>query len=284
MLQATVFGNPIAHSRSPQIHQAFAAQLGLPLNYQRSLTSAAQFRRAVAAFFRAGGVGANVTLPFKQQALAVCSRLSERAAAAGAVNTLVPLADGQLLGDNTDGVGLVRDLERQFGRLRGQSILLLGAGGAARGVIGPLLAAGVVRVTVVNRNLTRAQALLANWPQGALTVCDYQQLGREHFQQAWLINATSAAWHGEALGLDDQHLARLSACYDMNYGAQPTALLQQAAAAGVQRCADGLGMLVEQAAESFALWFAEACAERALETAPVLAMLRQQMAAEVNRE
>lgn len=161
----TVFGNPIAHSLSPQIHQAFAQQSGVELNYTRSLTSQARFRRAVAEFFRHGGAGANVTVPFKQQAFELVTYVTARAQQAGAVNTLVPLGYGQLLGDNTDGIGLVRDLQRNLGQtLANRDVVILGAGGAARGIIAPLLEQEPSSLIIANRTEERPKSWLNSLP------------------------------------------------------------------------------------------------------------------------
>ncbi len=253
----TVIGNPVAHSLSPQIHHLFAQQFGCELRYTRSLSSPATFARTVSEFFRHGGTGANVTVPFKQAALALCSQLSPRAQAAAAVNTLQLREHGQLFGDNTDGVGLVADLHRQYGDLTAAQVVLLGAGGAARGVIAPLLQAGVSSIVIANRTLASAQQLVAQFNPsypGQLTALALSDMTPQQCHQAVLINATSAAWSGQNLAIATECLAATALVYDMNYGAQPTPLLQQAAAAGAQHRVDGLGMLVEQAAVSFALW------------------------------
>jgi shikimate dehydrogenase len=257
----TVIGNPVGHSLSPQIHHMFAQQFGIELRYTRSLSSVARFPRTVSEFFRHGGGGANVTVPFKQAAYALCSTYSPRAQAAAAVNTLQRGANGQLYGDNTDGLGLVTDLQRQLGQLSGAKVLVLGAGGATRGVILPLLQAGVASIIVANRTLSRAQQLLqqlmpylSHGERQRVAVVALSDVTTQHCHQAIIVNATSAGWHGQSLTLAGVSLRPSIWVYDMNYGATPTPFLQQAEQAGALGRSDGLGMLVEQAAASFALW------------------------------
>lgn len=258
-----VFGHPIAHSKSPAIHAAFARQTGHDLTYEARLAPLDGFAEAIAAFRDAGGRGANVTVPFKEEAYRLASRRTPRAQAAGAVNTLLFEADG-LLGDNTDGAGLVRDLVSNLGvRLEGATVLLLGAGGAARGVIAPLVEAGVAKLVIANRTADKAHALAGRF--GAPV--EGQALDSVHDAFDVVVNATSASLGGQALPLDESVFAARTLAYDMMYG-QDTAFLAQARARGA-RTADGLGMLVEQAAEAFFVW-------RGVrpETAPVIASLR----------
>ena len=249
-----VFGHPVAHSLSPRIHAAFGRQLGIDLTYDAIDAAPDAFADAVAAFAKAGGTGANVTLPHKQSALALCAHASERARRAGAVNTLLQV-DGAWHGDVTDGIGLVHDLTGRHGlALGGRRTLLLGAGGAARGVAAALLDAGVGDMCVVNRTRSSADALVAAMQAtGRLGACDLDSVGRlGRFDL--IINATSAA-RGSGLpalphALADPH----GACVDLGYGDAATAFLAWARDAGARHRIDGLGMLVEQAAESFALW------------------------------
>lgn len=249
----TVFGNPISHSLSPQIHVAFAKQHHLDIRYTRSLTSPGQFRRAVRDFFYSGGAGANVTVPFKEQAYQLVTHLSERAAIAGAVNTLVPLGYGQLLGDNTDGIGLLHDLRHNLKEnLTGRQIVIVGAGGAARGAVYPLLQAGAEHITIANRTVQKAQDLSALFADNRVSACGLSEL--KVVKGALVINATSASLSGASLALSAAQLSQASSAYDMMYSEQPTAFMQQATAAGVQAVYDGLGMLVEQAAVAFRLW------------------------------
>lgn len=255
----TVIGNPVAHSLSPQIHQLFAQQFGIELRYTRTLSAPEQFDRTVREFFRAGGTGANITVPFKQGAVALCSELSKRAQAAGAVNTMQARANGELYGDNTDGAGLVSDLTHQVGQLAAARVVIVGAGGATRGVLLPLLEAGVVEIVIANRTVDHALALrdhFATAYNAPITAIALNQLTPEQCHQAIIVNATSTAWSGEPLAINHACFAQARWVYDMNYGAQPTAFLQQAMQAGAPQCSDGLGMLVEQAALSFSLWHA----------------------------
>ena len=264
-----VVGNPVAHSRSPQIHAAFARQTGQRLEYGRILAPLDGFAATVAGFREAGGLGLNVTLPFKLEAFRLATRHTERAAAAGAVNTL-RFAGGEVLGDNTDGAGLVSDLTRNLGlRLTGARVLLLGAGGAARGVVLPLLQQAVACLVVANRTAARARELEALFrAQGPVTGCGLDELAGRAFDV--VVNATSAAVGDAAPDLPPGVHAPGSAAYEMMYGKGETAFLARARQAGATGLADGLGMLVEQAAESFLLW-------RGVrpDTAPVLAALRE---------
>jgi shikimate dehydrogenase len=251
-----VIGNPIAHSRSPQIHAAFARQTGEDLSYEALLAPADGFARAVRDFLAAGGKGMNVTVPFKQQAWQLADTRSPRAEAAKAVNTLVCSAAG-VHGDNTDGVGLVADLRRNLGfDLAGKRILLLGAGGAARGVILPLLGEQPASLTLANRTLAKAQGLRAEFAAGAadcvIDASSFADLTGRQFDL--VINATAASLSDEVPHLPARIYAPLSLAYDMVYGKGLTPFLRAAEAEGAARLADGLGMLVEQAAESFFLW------------------------------
>lgn len=263
-----VFGNPIAHSRSPFIHAAFAAETGADLVYEARLAPIDGFAAAVGEFVAAGGRGANVTVPFKEEAFRLCDSLSLRAARAGAVNTL-SFIDGRILGDNTDGAGLLADVTGNLGcQLLGRQVLLLGAGGAARGVIEPLLATKPGRLVIANRSVDKAQALVDAFSDlGQLEACRFEELAGQSF--AVVINATSASLGGEALPLPGGVFASDSLAYDMMYGKGETSFLAQARQQGAGRCADGLGMLVGQAAEAFFLWRGVRPA-----TEPVLARLR----------
>jgi shikimate dehydrogenase len=263
-----VFGNPVGHSRSPAIHAAFAAARHQDLVYEAILAPLDGFAASVRAFVEAGGRGANVTLPFKQEACRLATRLTARARLAGAVNTLS--FDGpEWLGDNTDGAGLLRDLTHNLGcPIAGMRVLLLGAGGAARGVLGPLLAAGPRRLVIANRTEALAHELAARMANaGEVSGCSHAQLAGQSFDV--LINATSASLAGAPLPLPDGLFASGSLAYDMMYGDGQTPFLRLAGRCGAARLADGLGMLVEQAAEAFCLWRGVRPA-----TAPVLAMLR----------
>lgn len=247
----TVFGNPVAHSKSPPIHQLFAAQEGATIEYTRTLAdnSAQAFGAAVRAFFDNGGSGANVTLPFKQFAYELADEHSERALAAGAVNTLIPLGDGRLRGDNTDGIGLVRDLTENIGiSLAGKHILIIGAGGAARGVILPLSAGRPAGITVCNRTAETAHILARQFGIQAQT---FEQLNRSY---DIIINATSGSLNDDVPPIPPAVFSGCLLAYDMFYADQATAFMRFAAEHGAEQTADGLGMLVGQAAESYRLW------------------------------
>ena len=269
-----VIGNPIAHSKSPQIHTAFARQTGQALQYEALLAPLDGFARTVEDFRAAGGRGANVTVPFKLEAFALSTRRTPRARAAGAVNTLTFDGD-EVLGDNTDGAGLVRDLLINLGHtVAGRRVLLLGAGGATRGAILPLLHAGPAELRIANRSADKAEALAADFAAEAgkarLEGGSFAALADRKFDL--VINATSASLAGERLPLPRGLYAEGALAYDMMYGRSHTPFMCAALADGAARVADGLGMLVEQAAESFALW-------RGVrpDTAPVRAALRQQI-------
>jgi len=239
-----LIGNPVAHSQSPRIHAEFARATSQPLEYGLIEAPLDGFAAAVEHFRAAGGKGLNVTLPFKQEAFALCRHVSERARVAQAVNTLV-LETGS--GDNTDGVGLARDLAQNL-KVEFTTVLLLGAGGAAQGVVGALLEAGAERVVIANRTVSKASALAARFP-GA-SACAYDALPGEAFDL--VINATSAGLSDQAPPLPPGLLRSGMLAYDMVYGRE-TPFLAAAKRAGARTC-DGLGMLVEQAAESFFLW------------------------------
>ena len=263
-----VFGNPIGHSKSPAIHALFARQTGEDITYEALLAPLDGFAEAVRGFLAAGGRGANVTVPFKEEAFRLCDRRTPRALEAGAVNTLTFGNEG-ITGDNTDGAGLVTDLTGNLGAtLDGARILLLGAGGAARGAIGPLLAENPAALVIANRTAAKAEALAGDFSaHGTITGCGYGALAGQHFDL--VINATSASLAGEIPPLPTGTYNAESLAYDMMYGKGDTPFLAAARAQGVHRLADGLGMLVEQAAEAFFFW-------RGVrpQTAPVLAVLR----------
>ena len=278
-----VVGNPIAHSRSPWIHAEFARATGQVMRYERQLVArepAAAFGRFVAEFVAAGGRGMNVTLPFKERAFEVAVRHSDRARLAGAVNTLVVREDG-LFGDNTDGAGLIADLRGRLGfDLRGRSVLLLGAGGAARGVIMALLQAGAAALTVANRTPARAQELAEQFNSSQASVqqglAQIRPVALDAASEAdVVINTTSSGVLNAPLTLPAGLFRHCAMAYDCVYGAHPTAFLRQAGDGGAGALSDGLGMLVEQAAESFLIWRGV----RPL-TAPVLTMLQAALAAE----
>jgi len=247
-----VFGNPVQHSKSPFIHQHFAEQLKIDHPYGRVLAPVNAFAETLDAFLAQGGRGANVTVPFKEQAYARADLLTERAALAGAVNTLKLLDDGRLLGDNTDGVGLVSDLQRQSLIRPGDRILLVGAGGAARGVIAPLLSLDTT-LTITNRTFSRAESLADIFSKrGRVEAKEISQLSTLNFNL--IINATSSGIEGGIPQLPASLLSSPVCCYDMFYQQGLTPFLSWAIEHGVTRYADGLGMLVGQAAHAVLLW------------------------------
>ncbi|PMS23238.1 shikimate dehydrogenase [Trinickia dabaoshanensis] len=273
-----VIGNPIAHSKSPIIHARFAEQTGERIEYRRLLAPVDGFNETVRAFVAAGGRGLNVTVPFKLEAYALADRLSPRAAAAGAVNTLRFDRDG-IYGENTDGVGLVADIETNLQvSLSGASILLLGAGGAARGAVLPMLERGPCRLTIVNRTAEKAEALVEQFAEAAreagCALSGGAPAAAEPVPYDVIVNATAGSLTAEVPECDGRAFGAGTLAYDMMYGAQPTVFMRHAQALGA-RISDGLGMLVEQAAESFWVWRGVRPA-----SAPVLAELRALLTAQ----
>lgn len=268
-----VIGNPVAHSRSPAIHARFAAQCHQDLSYEAILVPLDGFAAAVGDFAAAGGKGANVTLPFKEEAFGLCSRRSARAERAGAVNTLA-FGRNEIFGDNTDGAGLVRDIEVNLGfPLAGRRVLLLGAGGAARGVIAPLLERQPAGLFIANRSGDKAETLAGQFSDLAtVNAGNFAKTASRTFDV--VINATSASLSGATLPLPAGIFAFGSLAYDMMYGKGETPFLALAREQSAARLADGLGMLVEQAAEAFFVW-------RGVrpDSAQVLAELREQLPA-----
>lgn len=248
-----VMGNPIAHSRSPQIHRAFARQTDQTLEYQAIYVEQGEFERAVELFRLAGGLGLNVTIPFKEDAFALTDVLSDRAKRAGAVNTLRFKA-GKAHGDNTDGYGLVSDIINNHRReIADQKILILGAGGAVRGVLAPLLAQNPLSIVIANRTVSKARELAEKFNDlGRLEACGYPSLAGQRFDL--IINGTSTSLQGAIPPIPDDVIAPTGWCYDMAYAAQPTPFMSWALEQGARYAVDGLGMLVEQAAESFFIW------------------------------
>jgi shikimate dehydrogenase len=250
-----VFGDPIAHSLSPRIHAAFAKQTGIPLTYVAVHAPAATFESQLADFSSGGGAGANITLPLKSLVVSLCAELSDFARRIGAVNTLTRRLDGHWRGDNTDGPGLIRDLTVRHGLdLRGQRVLMLGAGGAARAVGFALLDAHVESVTIANRTLARAVALAdaLGEPDRVTTVLQSALDGMAPFDI--IFDATSAGHGGTDHFLPPQIFSSKTVGYHLSYGKASSSFLAQAHAAGAERTIDGLGMLVEQAAEAFRIW------------------------------
>lgn len=266
-----VAGNPVEHSLSPQIHTLFAQQTDQDLAYSRLLLFAEGFQQGVRDFFAEGGAGLNITVPFKEVAFRMAERLSERAKLAEAVNTLKIEPDGTLSGDNTDGAGLVCDIRDNHQiSFQGKRILILGAGGAVKGVLGPILKEQPEQVVIANRTAKKAEQLAKQYQSlGAIVGGGFDVEG-EGFDL--VINGTSASLGGEVPPIPKQVIGAQTVVYDMMYGAKPTVFLTWAEAQGAGKVIDGLGMLVEQAAEAFCFW-------RGIhpQTGPVLATLRSQL-------
>ena len=262
-----VIGHPIAHSRSPAIHAHFAVATGHAIDYGRIDAAPADFEQVVRGFFAQGGCGMNVTVPHKEAAARLADHLTDRARLAAAVNTLVRQPDGRLLGDNTDGIGLMADLARLGIGVRDAHVLVLGAGGATRGILGPLLEAAPTSLTIANRTPERAQALAATFraqagaadgtaPATRLSGCGYDALaaltGDGPFDL--VLHATSLGLQGATPPVPPGVLGPRSAAYDLGYGVPDTPFVRWARAQGVARAEQGFGMLIEQAAESFRIW------------------------------
>ena len=254
-----VFGNPIGHSKSPFIHSEFAKLTGQTLTYEAILAPLDGFEASLQQFFLDGGKGANVTVPFKEQAYALCDHLSPEAQLAGAVNTLTRDVDGTIRGDNTDGLGLVADLIAHIGPLTAKRVLLVGAGGAARGCILPLVQAGIATLSICNRTHNKAVDLVdgfsgylsTEYASTSLTAVEMDNLTGPF---DIIINSTSASLSGELPSLPASIINTDTVCYDMMYGASTTIFNQWAQQHGAAKVIDGLGMLVGQAAKSFAIW------------------------------
>ena len=266
-----VMGNPIAHSKSPQIHALFATQTAEQLSYEAIHVEADGFNAAVSQFQQAGGKGLNVTVPFKQEAWHLVGKRSDRAELAGAVNTIMIGADGALFGENTDGQGLVTDLTANHDlKIKNSKILIVGAGGAVRGVLAPLLTCHPESITIANRTLSRAEELARTFTSfGDVRVSSFADLEGQTFDL--IVNGSAASLQGEVPPLPDS-IVDQNCCYDMMYGEKPTPFMVWAAGLGAKHTIDGLGMLVEQAAESFYLW-------RGVrpETAAVIAEIRRKL-------
>ena len=272
-----VFGNPIGHSKSPRIHALFAASLNQQIVYAKRLAPLGDFVGELRRFFDEGGVGANVTVPFKRDAFALARDASLRAQQAGAANFLM-WRDDHWYCDNTDGAGLVRDIETNLRvNLKHKNVLLLGAGGAARGVIGPLLLRSPKQIVVVNRTAERATELVAAFEnQYSACALSVESLVAKSAKFDVVINATSSSLSGALPLPDSAHIFAPDAlAYDMMYGKQPTTFMRWALRQGASRVADGVGMLVEQAAESYVQW-------RGVlpQAAPIIAQLRAELASE----
>jgi len=264
-----VMGNPVEHSKSPAIHAEFARQTGQAISYTAERVELGQLAAAIVAFQKHNGKGLNITVPFKQDAFQLATELSDRAQRAGAVNTLVLYDDSHYFGDNTDGIGLVRDLSQNYDiHVNARNILILGAGGAVRGVLEPILQQLPRSLTIANRTVEKAQELAREFADlGDITACGFQQLAGHSFDL--VINGTAASLSGELPPLPDNILTDGACVYDMMYGAQPTPFMRWGEQQGAALCLDGLGMLVEQAAESFYIW-----RKIRPDTQPVIASIR----------
>lgn len=249
-----VFGHPIGHSKSPLIHRLFAEQTQQELTYEAQDVPADRFEEAVDTFFSQGGKGLNCTVPLKELAWQRADHLSDRAKFSKAVNTLALQDDGTILGDNTDGLGLVADLTVNHSiALQNSRILILGAGGASRGIIAPLMEKSPEHIVVANRTVEKAMTLSQEFSQlGDVTGCGYDEIQGRQFDL--ILNATSASLTGQLPPLADDLLATDGCCYDLAYGSEPTAFVKWGLAHGAEKSLDGLGMLVEQAAEAFYIW------------------------------
>ncbi|MEE9397351.1 MAG: shikimate dehydrogenase [Methylococcales bacterium] len=249
-----VFGHPIAHSQSPIIHGLFAKETRQDIRYTAKDVPAEIFEQSINSFFNSGGKGVNCTVPLKELAWERADERTQRAEISGAVNTLVLLNDGRILGDNTDGVGLVRDLTENLNiSLMGKNILLLGAGGASRGILLPLLEQKPSKIVIANRTIEKAIALASQFTDfGPVSGCGYDALGETRFDL--ILNATAASLQNDLPPLPDGCLKSVGYCYDLAYGSQPTPFVRWGNEHHAKISTDGIGMLVEQAAEAFLLW------------------------------
>ena len=250
-----VVGNPVAHSLSPRIHASFAAQTVQEISYAAIELPLDAFATGISDLQQKGFSGVNVTVPFKREAWELCNHLSARARDAGAVNTLSFQNDGGIVGDNTDGVGLIRDLTDNLGvAIEGKKILLLGAGGAVRGILGPILALSPNRLSIANRTPQKAVALARDFEKfGEIHAITYATLGPASYDL--IINGTAAGLSNQVPPIPDSVLGENTVCYDLMYSiSDTTAFVEWALARGVKQAFDGRGMLVEQAAEAFHVW------------------------------
>ncbi len=249
-----VIGNPIAHSKSPEIHQLFADQTGENISYEKILAEKNDFRQAASEFFISGGKGLNVTLPFKTDAYQFVNQLSDYAKKAGAVNTIVLQNTGGYLGANTDGIGLLRDLKKTLRlQLLNKKILIIGAGGATQGIVEPLLNENPAELMIANRTLSKAEAIAKHFQTvGKVQSCSLNQIPAKHYDL--ILHATSAALQSDELELPAEIIGLQTCCYDLLYNDATTPFMQWAKNCGATNVVDGFGMLLEQAAESFYLW------------------------------
>ena len=249
-----VFGNPITHSKSPAIHASFAASTQQDMQYTKQCVALDGFDCAAKAFFEGEGKGLNITVPFKLEAYEFADQLSKRARQAGAVNTLIKQTDGSILGDNTDGFGIMRDISQNMQwPIKDKTVVVLGAGGAVRGILGPLLLEQPAKVFIANRTVEKAQQLATAFSrEGNVEGLGFDQL--PHHSVDIIINGTSASLAGDLPPVPDAIIGSNTQCYDMMYGSDDTVFMRWASNLGARATSDGLGMLVEQAAESFRCW------------------------------
>lgn len=254
MPEYAVVGNPVQHSKSPRIHHLFAEQTAIELSYVATEVEIDNFEGFVREFFAKGGSGLNITVPFKEKAFAMADSLSDRASLAKAVNTLFLDREGKLCGENTDGIGIVRDISINNNFvIRDKNVLLLGAGGAVRGALAALVYEQPAKIIVANRTLEKAQQLREEFQSLAnISACSYDELPQEKFDL--IINGTSLSLAGELPPISESLIAEQCCCYDMMYSSEDTAYVNWARSNGAALAVDGLGMLVEQAAEAFAIW------------------------------
>lgn len=266
-----VFGNPINQSKSPHIHRQFAEQTAQDMNYTKQLVAEGEFEQAATNFFQKGGKGLNITAPFKLDAYNFATQLTPRAQRAGAVNTLALQNDGTILGDNTDGIGMIHDMHNLGWTLQDKRVLVLGAGGAVRGILQPLLEQNPKQVLIANRTFNKAEQLAKGFQDsGDTQAATFEQLVGQQFDI--VINGTSSSLHEETLPLPDELLSEGACCYDLTYSAEPTLFLRWAHEHGSAHMADGVGMLVGQAAEAFYVW-----RNIRPEVMPVINTLRRQL-------
>ena len=271
MKKFAVFGNPIAQSVSPSIHKMFAEQVGEEIAYDKLLAPLDGFKEAATAFFsQADVIGCNVTVPFKGDAWALADSLNNAADLAQAVNTLHKTSDGKIAGYNTDGIGLVADLQNQGVSLADKNVLIIGAGGACRGVVHPLLDMGIATLAITNRTIEKAKSIANS--AGDSRVIALNKAGLTSFEPDIIINSTSASLSHTLPDMEGIVFSHCELAYDMVYGSQPTTFMLAMRERGIGNVADGLGMLVEQAAASFTIWTA-----KTVQTAPVIQRLREQL-------
>ncbi len=264
-----VIGNPISHSKSPQIHTLFAQQTGQDISYEAIFSETDKFADTIKEFQNTGGKGMNVTVPFKQEAHELADTLSDRARLAGAVNTLSFNEDGTISGDNTDGAGMVEDIKTNLGvEFANKKVLILGAGGAVRGILLPVINESPANITIANRTVSKAVDLATTFAnETSIHACGFDELEEQKFDI--IINGTSAGLGGEMPLIPNSIIASNCCCYDMVYSNEPTTFVNWARKNGATIAADGLGMLVGQAAESFFIW-----RKIRPDTKPVMATLR----------